>query len=132
MDGTDQATVVLVESDPLIRMALAQYLRDCGYRVIECANGDEARTVMDQPALRIDVVLVNVQLPGAPNGFGLRREVSEKRPSAKTIIFSTPRRAATAVAELCEDGPEPGKHYDHRLIANRIRELLAERRRRTA
>jgi DNA-binding response OmpR family regulator len=129
MQSNHPATIVLVESDALVRMPLAIYLRECGYRVIECANSDEAVSVLDQKELHIDVVLIDAQLPGQFNGFGLLRTCAEKRPSAKAIMVGTPARAAAAAAELCESGPNPGKHYDHQLIETRIRELLAERRR---
>ena len=130
MDGNDPATVLLVEGDPLIRMPLAGYLRDCGYRVIECVSGDEALVVINEQAIRIDVVLIDVQLPGALNGFGLVRHITERRPTTKTMVMGTPVSAATAAAEICAAGPLPGKHYDHQSIANRIHELLADRRRR--
>jgi CheY-like chemotaxis protein len=41
-----QETVLVVEDDVLIRMPISQYLRDCGYRVIEAANADEAMAVL--------------------------------------------------------------------------------------
>ena len=122
MQSADPVTVVLVESDALVRMP-------CGYRVIECANGDEALSVLDQEEIRIDVVLIDAQLPGEFNGFGLLRTCAEKRPSVKAIMVGTSVRAAVAAAELCETGPNPGKHYDHQLIETRIRELSAARRR---
>jgi DNA-binding response OmpR family regulator len=129
MQSANQVTVVLVESDALVRMPLAIYLRECGYRVIECANGDEAVSVLDQKDIRVDVVLIDAQLPGQFNGFGLLRTCTEKRPNVKAIMVGTPARAAAAAVELCETGPKPGVHSDHQLIETRIRELLAERRR---
>jgi len=131
MDGNDPATVLLVEGDPLIRMPLAGYLRECGYRVIECVTGDEALVVINEQTIRIDVVLIDVQLPGALNGFGLARHITDRRPTAKTMVVGTPVGAASAAAEMCAAGPHPGKHYDHQLIANRIRELLAARHRKS-
>ena len=41
----NQETILVVEDDVLVRMPIAQYLRDCGYKVIEAANADEATTV---------------------------------------------------------------------------------------
>jgi DNA-binding response OmpR family regulator len=37
------ATVLLVEAEILARGPLAEYLRSCGYNVIEVTGGDEAR-----------------------------------------------------------------------------------------
>jgi CheY-like chemotaxis protein len=35
-------TILVVEDDVLIRMPIAQYLRDCSYRVVEAVSADEA------------------------------------------------------------------------------------------
>ena len=37
-----QETILLVEDEVLVRMPIAQYLRDCGYKVVEAVNADEA------------------------------------------------------------------------------------------
>jgi CheY-like chemotaxis protein len=34
-------TILVVEDDVLVRMPISQYLRDCGYRVIEAANAQK-------------------------------------------------------------------------------------------
>ena len=41
-----QQTILVVEDEVLVRMPIAQYLRDCGYKVIEAVNADEAITVL--------------------------------------------------------------------------------------
>ena len=35
-------TVLVVEDEVLLRLSIAAYLRDCGYKVIEAADADEA------------------------------------------------------------------------------------------
>jgi len=35
-------TILFVEDEALVRMDLAQYLRECGYQVHEAANASEA------------------------------------------------------------------------------------------
>ncbi len=54
------ATVLLVEGDVLIRMPVAEYLRECGYRVMEAANVDEAVAVLDAAELQINVIFVSL------------------------------------------------------------------------
>jgi CheY-like chemotaxis protein len=45
-------TVLLVEDEVLLRLAVAEYLRDCGYKVIEAVNADEAVMVLRQPSCK--------------------------------------------------------------------------------
>ena len=39
-------TVLVLDGDVLVRMPIAQYLRDCGYRVLEATSVDEAMTIL--------------------------------------------------------------------------------------
>ena len=39
-------TILVVEDEVLIRLVIAEYLRDCGYRVIEAVHADEALLVL--------------------------------------------------------------------------------------
>ena len=51
-----QETVLLVEDEVLIRMPIAEYLRDCGYKVIEAVNADEAMAVLLHKETVVDFV----------------------------------------------------------------------------
>jgi CheY-like chemotaxis protein len=45
-------TVLVVEDEAMIRASIAEYLRDCGYRVLEAATAKEAMVVhRDRDAL---------------------------------------------------------------------------------
>ena len=49
-------TVLVVEGDVLLRLSISAYLRDCGYKVIEAADAEEAVLVLKQPKLDVDVL----------------------------------------------------------------------------
>ena len=69
---TLQETILLVEDEVLVRMPIAQYLRDCGYKVIEAVNADEAMTVLLHRETAVDIVFSDIEMPGSVDGFGLR------------------------------------------------------------
>jgi DNA-binding response OmpR family regulator len=120
-------TVLIVEPEVLARMMIAGYLRECGYKVIEAANGDEAKLVLAE-TVRVDVLLSVVELPGAVDGFTLCNWTRARRPNVEVILVGNETRAAKVAGELCEDGPMVKKPYDHKLLADRIKRLLAGRR----
>jgi DNA-binding NtrC family response regulator len=122
-----QETVLVVEDDVLIRMPIAQYLRDCGYKVIEAANGDEAMAVLSHKETVVDVVFTDIEMPGALDGFGLAKWTREHRPGVDVILAGTVPRTVEQAKELCEAGPIP-KPYDAQTVHNYIRRLLATRR----
>jgi DNA-binding NtrC family response regulator len=120
-------TVLVVEDDVLIRLVIAGYLRDCGFRVIEAANADEAMAVMSHAEHGIGVVFTDIEMPGDMDGFGLSQWVRRERPGVEVILAGTPARAADAATDLCEQGPALARPYDPKAVLERIRRLLALR-----
>jgi DNA-binding response OmpR family regulator len=120
--------ILIVDDDILIRHPLAEYLRECGYRVVQAANLDEARKLFTQRRRRltIDVVLADVSAPGAENAFAFAAWVRANRPGVEVILAASVDTAAEKAGELCEEEPLR-KPYDHQLVLDRIRRLLAAR-----
>lgn len=121
-------TVLVVEDEVLIRLVIAQYLRDCGYRVIEAAHADEALLVLRKSEIEIDVVFTDVELPGSMDGFALAQWVRSNRPGMDVILAGSVGRAVQAASDLCDEGNHVPKPYDAQGVHDRIRRLLASRR----
>ena len=119
-------TVLVVEDEVLLRLIIAEYLRDCGYKVIEAADADEAVLVLKQPDLVIDVLFTDIEMPGSMDGFALAQWSRPNRPGLEVILIGTVPRAVNAAANLCEEGPLP-KPYEPQSVHDRIRRLLAAR-----
>src|SRR5262245_21192751 len=83
-------TVLLVEDEPLIRLAVADYLRECGFKVLEAGSADDALAILTatKPEFRIDVLFSDVRMPGKLDGFGLARWVREHRPALPVLLGS--------------------------------------------
>jgi len=122
-----QGTVLLVEDEVLVRMPIAQYLRDCGYKVIEAVNADEAITVLLHKETVVDIVFSDIEMPGAVDGFGLAKWIREHRPGLNVLLAGTVPRAVENAKELCEQGPVP-KPYEAQIVHNHIKRLLAARK----
>jgi CheY-like chemotaxis protein len=119
-------TVLVVEDEWIVRMSIADYLRGCGYRVLEAGNADEAITALEVDT-RVAIVFSDVQMPGSMDGWGLARWVRRERPGVRVIMTSGVIRATEAAGDLCEDGPLMVKPYSHTELERRIRMLLADR-----
>ena len=117
------STVLVVEDEVLIRMNISQYLRECGYRVIEAVSADEALEVL-QSGHEVNIVLTDVQMPGSTDGFGLAKWVRANRRGLQVILVGTPERAADTAAHLCEEGPNLSKPYEPQILADLIRRQL--------
>lgn len=116
--------ILLVEARAVTRMAVAGYLRDCGYQVAEAAGAAEARRVL-QAGATPQVAFIDLDIGDELGGFGLARWIRAERPEVKVLLTSGARRTAQAAGDLCEDGPHLAKPYDHRDLEREIRRLLA-------
>jgi CheY-like chemotaxis protein len=71
----------------LIRTEIADFLRDCGYRVIEGAVAGDDWTVSDAQ-VTLDVVFSDVHLAGETDGFAPARRLRQTRPDIDIILTS--------------------------------------------
>ena len=76
----DHSILVVVEDEVLVRMMLADQLREAGYRVVEASDADEALELLQHDALDVKVVISDVQMPGSMDGIELARVIRSKYP----------------------------------------------------
>jgi len=116
--------ILLVEAHALTRMAVAGYLRECGYQVAETDGAAEAKRLL-QAGAAPQVAFIDLDIEDEPDGFGLAQWIRAERPDVKVLLTSSVRRTAETAADLCERGPHLAKPYDHRDLERQIRRLLA-------
>ena len=119
-------TILVVEDEVFVRMVISDYLRSCGYKVVEAANADEALVVLQHIEITVDVVFSDIEMPGSMGGFELAKWLRTHRSEVEVILTGNVPRAAEAASELCESGPLP-KPYEPQIAADRIRQLMALR-----
>ncbi len=79
--------ILLVEDEVLIRMVLAEHLRDLGLTVVEAGSAEEARAYLGSGG-EVDLIFSDVHMPGAINGLDLAREVRATYPGLKIVLAS--------------------------------------------
>ena len=68
-------------------MVLAETLRDDGFDVTEACTGDEAADHLASPDV-FDVVLTDVQMPGAMDGVDVAIRARERDPGVPVVVVS--------------------------------------------
>lgn len=132
MPETSAASVILVvDSDIIVRHVVADYLRGCGYTVLEAANGREAQIILEVEAERVEVVLADAAATGEREGFGLARWLRETYPTIDVIMAGSPAMAAAHATDLCDDSPAVDKPYHPQQVVDRLKWLMARRARRS-
>ena len=70
--GRDSATILIVEDDPVLRGTLAYNLLRDGFRVLTAADGEGGLALAREELDRLDLVVLDVMLPGI-SGFQVLR-----------------------------------------------------------
>jgi CheY-like chemotaxis protein len=120
--------VLVVEDEVLIRLVIADYLRECGFKVYEAATALEAIEILESDKAAIDLVFSDVRLPGEMSGFTLAQWVRTNRPGVPIVLTSGDARKSEAAKELCENEPFFAKPYDVQRVVSHIRTLIDARR----
>jgi two-component system response regulator AtoC len=90
------ATILVVDDEPLIRWSLAERLRADGHTVVEAATGGEA---LDRVADGVDLVLLDYKLPDI-DGVTVLRQIKEHDPDILVILLTAYATIETAVEAM--------------------------------
>ncbi len=115
-------TVLVVEDEVIVRMTIAEYLRDEGYDVVEAGTADEALTIL-QNGTKIDLVFTDVRMPGSIDGCELARRVRAHWPKLPVILTSGYSDELLTARSISEDIVVP-KPYRPQAIVTTIKAVL--------
>ena len=95
--------ILLVEDEVLIRVVVADYLQECGFKIFEASTAGEAIRILEANNTIIDLVFSDVKMPGEMDGFGLSQWVKANRPRLPIILTSGDARKTDAARDLCDE-----------------------------
>jgi PAS domain S-box-containing protein len=81
------ATVLLVEDEGALRQAVVKLLRRTGAEVLEAASGSIAIDLLRKHGGNIDVILLDLTIPGA-SAQEVLAEAEQARPNSKVVLTS--------------------------------------------
>ena len=118
-------TVLVVEDELLVRLTIAEFLRDCGYNVLEAGNASEAIETMEAHGA-INLVFTDVRMPGRMDGVDLARWCDAHHPEIPVLLTSgynagrIPRDEAGLRAKIIQ------KPYSQAQVARQIAAAIAK------
>jgi len=123
MAGTHPArntgVVLIVEDDVLLRLITASNLREAGFEVVEVANAAEAVIVLNSMA--VDVMLIDVNMPGKMNGLALGKWVHSHGLDTRIILTSDDEQSLGEAREYAHFLAKP---YDSKEVERLLRTML--------
>ncbi len=85
--GTGTGNILLVDDEAAVRRPLRQALGLCGYSVAEARDGLEALRLHGEPGTRVDLVVLDVKMPGM-SGWDVLSELKRRDPRLPVILTS--------------------------------------------
>ncbi len=92
-----EATVLIIDDEPIVRQAFADCLTDAGYRVLEAADGADGLDKLR--ASPPDLILCDLRMPGL-DGLDVLARAREQDPDLPVIVVSGAGSMADAVEAL--------------------------------
>lgn len=80
--------VFIIDDDPKFLDALSAALSSAGFEVNTASDAKTAQPILSRPDPRIDVLIVDLVLPGDLSGFDVISGVTRVRPSFKILTTS--------------------------------------------
>lgn len=111
-------TVLVVEDESLIRMAIADSLEENGFTVVEASDAKQALERLEQHP-DITIVFTDVNMPGSMDGIRLAKAVRDRWPPVRIYVTSGHRRVDDS--ELPNEAVFIPKPYNSDTIIERFR-----------
>jgi CheY-like chemotaxis protein len=80
-------SVLVVDDEPIAREFAVESLRNAGFDAHEAADADDALRLLERRG-GFKVLVTDVRMPGATNGYALARRVRERWPFMEIILVS--------------------------------------------
>ena len=83
---TDRPTIMIVDDDPEVRMIVAEFLDDFGYRVLQAKGGAEALELLAQTQ-GLRMMITDIRMPDM-SGIELANIATQRQTDLKIILIS--------------------------------------------
>lgn len=121
-------TILLIDGEGAVRAPLASYLRDCGLTVIEVGTIAEAKRVLLEGGMNVDLALCDTVTSGTETAFSFSRWMKSHFPAIPVLLAGSLERTAALAGDLCDEGPSLSKPYDLSSVLDDMRRALAAKR----
>ncbi len=117
-------TVLVIDDEPLVRTLVTDVLRDLGYVAIEAVDGPAGLKIL-RSAVRVDLLITDIGLPGGMDGGQVAEAARRVRPAVKVLFITGFAEKAVLSHGHLEAGMSVlTKPFAMEALANRVKALL--------
>jgi len=119
--------VLVVDDEPTVRMLLGEILEDAGCSTVEAGDGPAALKILES-AMRLDLLITDVGLPGGLNGRQVADAARALRPELKVLFITGYAENAVLGHEQLGPGMQVlTKPFAMDVMAAKIRDIIRAR-----
>ena len=117
-------TILVVDDEPAVKAFVAEILRNCGYTVLEAADGLEAISALKKHEGDVDLLLSDMVMKPM-NGRRTAEEIRALQSGVK-ILFMSGHTDDTFVRQILQDGESSflAKPFTPNALAAKVRGVL--------
>ncbi|MCA1906039.1 MAG: PAS domain S-box protein [Desulfarculus sp.] len=120
-----EGAILVVDDEAAVLDSAHEYLSRCGYQVFTASSGERAEEILARPGVRVDLVLLDLGMPGM-GGLEFLRRLRAGDQEIKVMVasgYAVPRELAQELRDLrASFTPKP---YPLAEMSQRIARLLA-------
>jgi nitrogen-specific signal transduction histidine kinase/CheY-like chemotaxis protein len=125
--GRSDEVILVAEDEPMVRGIMARTLRDCGYGVLEAANGREALEMVEAQKGRVSLIVADVVMPDM-GGREMASRLARVWPDVPVLFTSGYTGLDVVRRGLLEEGREfVQKPLAPEALARKVREMVDAR-----
>lgn len=122
MNADPPLVVLIVEDEPLLRMAAQEMVEDAGFCALIAGSAEEAIAILETRS-DIGIVFTDIHMPGRMDGLRLAAAVRDRWPPVRIIVTSG--LGNPSVDELPEGAVFIAKPYMDRTVIDAMRRMAA-------
>ncbi|MBV9330956.1 MAG: response regulator [Alphaproteobacteria bacterium] len=116
--------ILVVEDEPIARMAIADHLQDIGFKVYEASSGEEAIHFLSCGEADILVLFTDIRLGPGPDGLEVAAFARAHTPGVRIVLTSSSTAAMTQAKLRGEAALVFPKPYDYEALGAAFLELV--------
>jgi CheY-like chemotaxis protein len=125
--GRADEVILIAEDEPMVRDIMARTLRDCGYGVLEAADGRQALELVETRRGRVNLIVADVVMPDM-GGREMASRVAQRWPDVPVLFTSGYTGLDVVRRGLLEEGREfVQKPLEPEALARKVREMVDAR-----
>jgi CheY-like chemotaxis protein len=125
--GRADEMILVAEDEPMVRGIMARTLRECGYSVLEAADGREALEIVEAQKGRVSLVVADVVMPDM-GGRQMASRLAQRWPEVPVLFISGYTGRDVVRRGLLEEGREfIQKPLAPEALARKVREMVDAR-----